>query len=177
MIFLPNHYNILYITTYNMQIFHHDQPIEIRSKEAFDLFARDFRIIHAAGGIVRNEAHEILMIFRLGKWDFPKGKVEEGEQLAEAALREVQEETGLHDITLKEPLPSTFHTYELHGEPILKETHWYAMQAPKQPLTPQTAEDISQAVWVPIEKVDANMQDSYPSLVALWDGVSDAFMQ
>lgn len=156
-----------------MQIFHHDQPIEIHSKEAFDRFARDFRIIHAAGGIVRNDANEILMIFRLGKWDFPKGKVEEGEQWAEAALREVQEETGLHDITLGEPLPSTFHTYELHGEPILKETHWYAMQAPKQPLIPQTAEDISQAVWVPIEEVDIKMQNSYPSLKALWKEVSD----
>ncbi|MBQ6071733.1 MAG: NUDIX domain-containing protein [Bacteroidales bacterium] len=157
-----------------MQIFHHDQPIEIQSKEAFDRFARDFRIIHAAGGIVHNDANEILMIFRLGKWDFPKGKVEEGEQWAEAALREVQEETGLHNITLGEPLPSTFHTYELRGEPILKETHWYAMQAPKQPLTPQTAEDISQAVWVPFGEVDIKMQNSYPSLTALWREVSDA---
>ena len=157
-----------------MQIFHHDQPIEIHTKEAFDRFARDFRIIHAAGGIVHNDANEILMIFRLGKWDFPKGKVEEGEQWAEAALREVQEETGLHNITLGEPLSSTFHTYELRGDPILKETHWYAMQAPKQPLTPQTAEDISQAVWVPFGEVDIKMQNSYPSLTALWREVSDA---
>ena len=151
-----------------MQIFHHDQPIEIDSTKAFEQFARDFRIIHAAGGIVRNENNEILMIYRLGKWDFPKGKVEEGEQYNEAALREVQEETGLHDITLGISLPSTFHTYELHGEPILKETHWYDMRAPQQPLVPQTEEDISQAVWVPMDEVDAKMELSYPSLKALW---------
>ncbi|MBR4786852.1 MAG: NUDIX domain-containing protein [Bacteroidales bacterium] len=151
-----------------MQIFHHDQPIEIDSPEAFDQFACDFRIIHAAGGIVRNENDEILMIYRLGKWDFPKGKVEAGEQYHEAAMREVQEETGVHDITLDKPLPSTFHTYELHGEPILKETHWYAMRAPQQPLVPQTEEDISQAVWVPLVEVDTKMELSYPSLKALW---------
>jgi ADP-ribose pyrophosphatase YjhB (NUDIX family) len=151
-----------------MLIFHHDQPIEIHSKEDFEKFACDFHIIHAAGGIVRNEANEILMIFRLGKWDLPKGKVEEGEQWAEAALREVQEETGLHAITLGEPLPSTFHTYELRGESILKETHWFAMQAPKQSLIPQAEEDISQAVWVPINEVDTKMELSYPSLKALW---------
>lgn len=152
-----------------MIIFHNNEPIELNSQAEFDDFARNFRIIHAAGGIVRNEQDEILMIYRLEKWDFPKGKVETGERYDEAALREVQEETGLHDITLGEPLPSTFHTYELRGEPILKETHWYAMSANKQSLTPQTVEDITQAVWVPAEKVDDNMQQSYPSLQWLWN--------
>ncbi len=152
-----------------MIIFHNNKPIEFQTEEAFLQFARDFRIIHAAGGIVQNEQQEILMIFRLEKWDFPKGKVEEGEQYAEAAVREVQEETGLQGVTLGTMLPSTFHTYELHGEPILKETHWYNMRAPKQPLTPQTIEDISQAVWVSRNQVTANLKHSYPSLAALWE--------
>lgn len=152
-----------------MIIFKDNKPIEIESREAFEAFAQDYRIIHAAGGIVCNENDEILMIFRLGKWDFPKGKVEEGEQYPEAAVREVEEETGLQNITLGEPLPSTFHTYELRGEQILKETHWYRMSAQRQSLTPQTIEDISQAVWVPRADVDANMENSYPSLQQLWN--------
>jgi len=156
-----------------MIIFQNNIPVSVSTSEEFERFARQYRLIHAAGGIVQNEDNEILMIFRLEKWDFPKGKVEEGESFDEAALREVEEETGLHDITLGKPLPSTFHTYDLHGEPILKETHWFHMQAPKQPLTPQTVEDISQAVWVPIEEVSRKLEESYPSLRALWEGVRD----
>jgi 8-oxo-dGTP pyrophosphatase MutT (NUDIX family) len=155
-----------------MIIFHNNKPIELNNQAEFDNFARNFRIIHAAGGIVRNEQEAILMIYRLDKWDFPKGKVEAGEQYAEAAIREVEEETGLKDITLGEPLPSTFHTYELRGEPILKETHWYAMRAHSQSLTPQTVEDITEAVWVPFEEVGSKMESSYPSLQMLWKLVS-----
>ena len=124
-----------------------------------------------AGGVVFNEHHEVLMIYRLDKWDFPKGKVEAGEQYDEAALREVEEETGLHGITLGEALPSTFHTYTLHGEPILKETHWYRMSAPAQPLTPQTEEDITQATWVPADQVQTLLQNSYATLRDLWKNI------
>lgn len=154
-----------------MIVFHHNNPIDLQNQAEFDNFARNFRIIHAAGGIVRNEHEEILMIYRLDKWDFPKGKVEAGEQYAEAAIREVEEETGLKDITLSEPLPSTFHTYELRGEPILKETHWYDMRAHSQSLTPQTVEDITEAVWVPFEEVRQKLEQSYLSLKALWKEV------
>ena len=80
-----------------MTIYQNDQPI---SEEA----VKGYRRIHAAGGIVRNEKDEILLIFRLGKWDFPKGKVEEGEQFDQTAVREVEEETGLQNILLGEPL-------------------------------------------------------------------------
>ena len=155
-----------------MIIYHNNKPIELNNQAEFDNFARNFRIIHAAGGIVRNEQEAILMIYRLDKWDFPKGKVEAGEQYAEAAIREVEEETGLKDITLGEPLPSTFPPYELRGEPILKETHWYAMRAHSQSLTPQTVEDITEAVWVPFEEVGSKMESSYPSLQMLWKLVS-----
>ena len=111
------------------------------------------------------------MIYRLEKWDFPKGKVEAGEQYDEAAIREVEEETGLRDITLGKTLPSTFHTYELYGEPILKETHWYKMNALSQSLTPQTIEDITQAVWIPRADVDEKMKASYASLEWLWEEI------
>ena len=156
-----------------MIIFQNNNPVPIHTPEEFERFASLYRLIHAAGGIVQNEKQEILMIYRLEKWDFPKGKVETGEECAEAAVREVEEETGLKDITLGSPLPSTFHTYELRGEPILKETHWYKMRAHSQSLTPQTVEDISQAVWVPIEEVSGKLEESYPSLKALWEEIKN----
>lgn len=154
---------------YNVLVFKNQTRIVLKTTEEFHDFAKDYRIIHAAGGIVHNEKDEILMIYRLDKWDFPKGKVEAGEQIPEAALREVEEETGLQHITLEEPLPSTFHTYELNGQPILKETHWFRMSANTQSLTPQTVEDITQAVWVPREQVPEKMENSYPSLKWLWE--------
>ena len=154
-----------------MFIFKDNKAIEITSQDEFDNFAKDYRIIHAAGGIVSNEKNEILLIYRLEKWDFPKGKVEGGEQIPDAAIREVEEETGLQKITLGKSLPSTFHTYELHGEHILKETHWFEMIADRQSLTPQTIEDITQAVWIPRAEVEAKMGTSYSSLAWLWNEV------
>lgn len=144
-----------------MTIYQNNLPLSLEE-------VSNHRLIHAAGGIVSNGQGEILMIYRLSKWDFPKGKVEAGEQWGDAALREVEEETGLHGVVLGEPLPSTFHTYTLQGEPILKETHWYRMSAPDQPLTPQTEEDITRAVWVPIGQVETLLTDSYATLKELW---------
>ena len=156
---------------YPLTMFRDNQPVTIHNEQEWQRFAQDYTLIHAAGGIVANEDDEVLMIFRYGCWDFPKGKVEAGEAWPTAALREVEEETGLHDITLAEPLPNTYHTYTLHGTPILKITHWYAMRAPQQPLIPQTEEDISQAVWVPQEEVAERLRDSYLSLKGLWEQV------
>ena len=58
-------------------------------------FFKHFTLFVAAGGVVQNTNDEILMIFRRGKWDLPKGKLDEGETLEQCALREVKEETGL----------------------------------------------------------------------------------
>ena len=152
-----------------LTVYRDNQPVTIKNEQDWALFVGQYTIIHAAGGIVTNENDEILMIFRYGCWDFPKGKVEAGEDWQTAALREVQEETGLQDISLQEPLPNTYHTYTLHDTPILKITHWYAMQAPAQSLVPQTEEDISQAVWVVRPQVAERLRDSYLSLRGLWE--------
>lgn len=156
---------------YPLTVYDNNWPVEIRDEAAWEQFSRDFTLIHAAGGIVSDGNGDILMIHRLGCWDFPKGKVEAGEEWETAALREVEEETGLHDITLAEPLPNTYHTYLLRGTPILKITHWYAMNAPQQSLTPQTEEDITQAVWVPQTEVSDRLQKSYASLISLWSNI------
>lgn len=153
---------------YPLTIYCDNQPVHIQNEQDWEHFAQDYTLIHAAGGIVSNENNDILMIFRLGFWDFPKGKVEAGEDWETAALREVEEETGLQQITLDKTLPNTYHTYLLRGTPILKITHWYEMHSPKQSLIPQTEEDISQAVWVAREEVVDRLQESYLSLKGLW---------
>lgn len=152
-------------------IFEGEKSIIINNEIDFQQFAKKYTFIHAAGGIVQNTQHQFLMIYRLGYWDFPKGKVEIGESFEETALREVQEETGLSDLILQNPLHSTFHTYLLKGKPILKETHWYTMRSESKSLTPQFEEDITKAEWIDKKDVSRLMERSYPSLCNLWNKI------
>ena len=81
--------------------------------------------IIAAGGLVINENDELLMIFRRGKWDLPKGKLDKGESIADCALREVMEETGLQQVKIEKPLGITYHEYfdkRLRND-VIKETY------------------------------------------------------
>lgn len=107
-----------------------------------------FELLEAAGGIVRTPEGKLLLIFRLGHWDLPKGKLEPGEIPEEAAVREVEEETGITGIQRSELFDITYHTYRTgKGKRIVKRTYWYLMNAPEQVLVPQTEEDIQSAVW------------------------------
>lgn len=109
---------------------------------------KKFTIIKAAGGLVENESGQLLFIFRRGKWDLPKGKLDKKESLEAAAVREIKEETGLKEVVLKTHLTNTFHTYDESGHHILKETHWYRMQSTSdQPLVPQIEEQITAIEW------------------------------
>lgn len=114
----------------------------------FNDFSKQFRIIVAAGGVVYNTDGEVLLIFRQGHWDLPKGKIDEGESREAAAVREVKEETGLSSIELGDYLGLTYHTYRTKKNTrVLKHTHWYRMKAEKEALVPQTEEDIEHAEW------------------------------
>ena len=152
-----------------MIIFQNNIPVSVSTSEEFERFARQYRLIHAAGGIVQNEDNEILMIFRLEKWDFPKGKVEAGEEYAEAAVREVEEETGLHDLRLGERICITHHTYILRGEKILKHTYWYRMyDEAEETLLPQAEEDITGAQWVEKKCLPDYLESTYPSIAEVF---------
>jgi ADP-ribose pyrophosphatase YjhB (NUDIX family) len=107
-----------------------------------------FKIIEAAGGVVFNENNEILFIFRRGFWDLPKGKIDKGESIEAAAIREVQEETGVSNIHLKGLITTTYHIFEQKGKRILKPTYWYKMLTSDNNLMPQAEEDIEKAVWM-----------------------------
>jgi 8-oxo-dGTP pyrophosphatase MutT (NUDIX family) len=128
-------------------------------------FFRHFKPVTAAGGVVENEHHEILLIFRRGKWDLPKGKLDPGETLEQCALREVEEETGLKGVVLKKPLTVTYHTYEEFGKHIVKDSHWYLMKVKgEQLLQPQTEEDIHEIRWVKKKDLPTYYDLAFPSV-------------
>ena len=108
-----------------------------------------YRSIDAAGGIATDEADDVLMIFRRGKWDLPKGKLDAGEDIEECALREVSEETGLQDPVLGNKICDTYHIYSQNNEQFLKRTAWYMMKGSSaNKLMPQKEENILDARWV-----------------------------
>ncbi|MBL0358517.1 MAG: NUDIX domain-containing protein [Chitinophagaceae bacterium] len=128
-------------------------------------FFKNFTQIEAAGGIVQNDKKELLFILRLGKWDLPKGKVEKGEKTDAAAVREVEEETGVRNIKLKRKVGETYHTYNAYGKHFLKTTHWFYMTcSSKQTLVPQTAEDIAEIKWVKTKDIKQPIANTYPSI-------------
>lgn len=128
-----------------------------------------YAVVEAAGGIVHNGHGEILLIFRRGWWDLPKGKLDPGESTPQAALREVEEETGIRDITLGHFFGHCYHIYPLkHGAWAFKPSHWYEMRVLGRPeLTPQAEEQIECAEWVPIGHLDEYLPKMFPSLADL----------
>lgn len=135
----------------------------------FSEFCSHFREIPAGGGLVRNREGQYLLIRRRDIWDLPKGKQEPGENIETCAMREVEEETGLHNLTLGERICVTHHTYKLHGEKILKHTYWYQMlDEREEPLLPQREEDITEARWVEKECLPAYLEGTYPSIVEVF---------
>ncbi len=129
-------------------------------------FWKKFTLVKAAGGLVLNEKKELLMIFRRGKWDLPKGKLDSGETLEQCAVREVKEETGLKEVQLLESLLTTFHTYHEGSKFILKESYWYIMKAEgQQTLQPQTEEGILEIKWVTPKEAEKLFTQTFPSVI------------
>jgi 8-oxo-dGTP pyrophosphatase MutT (NUDIX family) len=128
-------------------------------------FFKKFTLVQAAGGYVINENNELLLIFRRGKWDLPKGKLDKGETLEQCAVREVKEETGLNDVNLTHPLLTTYHTYHEGSRYMLKESHWYHMKAKgNQLLIPQKEENIEKIIWAKKGELSQFLPQSFPSI-------------
>ncbi len=109
--------------------------------------------IAAAGGYVlrRKDAEsdlEVLLIYRRGNWDLPKGKVDPGETIEEAGVREVEEEVSAENISVLARLEDSYHTYNHKGKLVFKTTTWYAMTTSTKNFVPQRSEDIQQVEWV-----------------------------
>ncbi len=109
-------------------------------------------IIEAAGGLICNRSHHILLIFKRGKWDLPKGRIEGGSSRELTALREVEEETGLaaDKLSIELKLVSTWHSTRHNKAKVLKETHWFLMMydGDDDDVFPQIEEGIIECRWV-----------------------------
>lgn len=130
----------------------------------FNQLKEQFSMINAAGGLVKNSQSEYLFIFRRGKWDLPKGKLDEGEDFETAAIREVQEECGITHIELGDLYHISYHIYEENNDWILKQTNWYLMKSDDKNLIPQLTEGITQTAWLPTNQFEKVRENTYASI-------------
>ena len=124
-----------------------------------------FTTIEAAGGIVENEKSELLFIFRRGKWDLPKGKIEANESPEIAAIREIEEETGLNELKLLKKLTETYHYYEAWGQQVIKISHWFHLSGNRSiQTTPQIEEDIEEVRWFSLDQISIPLSNTYENI-------------
>ncbi|MBY0536359.1 MAG: NUDIX domain-containing protein [Chitinophagaceae bacterium] len=145
-----------------------DRAVVLAANKLEDLKAalwNRFEIVKAGGGLVYNEDGKVLMMFRRGKWDLPKGKLDEGESIEECAVREIEEETGLKELVREKFITTTYHHYSFKGKEILKESYWYEVRTKfKGSLVPQLEEDITEVKWVAVTELDSYLENTYASI-------------
>lgn len=141
---------------------------------AFDHFGNEFARVEAAGGAVLNDRGELLMISLRERWDLPKGHIEAGETAVEAALREVEEETGIvAELVGEEPLAETWHAYDTYGRWELKRTRWWQMRAVAGTPRCQTEEGIASAVWCNRAERTEKLKHSYPTIKTVVEALEE----
>lgn len=134
-------------------------------EDLFGIFKSCFLYVKAAGGAVRQEG-SVLMIKRAGMYDLPKGHVEACETIEACAVREVEEECGIRQVSITGALATTLHIYPRNEDWFLKKTYWYNMICPDgQTPTPQTEEDIDEVFWFPVDRLESVFSQTYPSLI------------
>ncbi len=122
-------------------------------------------VIKAAGGLVKNDRGNFLFIFRNGKWDLPKGKLEKGEKSEEGAVREVEEECGISIGKCGKKIVNTYHVYTIKGEVVLKKTYWYKMKYKGNArLKPQIEEGITDVRWMDRSDINTVAGNTFPSI-------------
>jgi len=140
--------------------------VDSNPEEAFAVFSNHFKLIEAGGGVVENPDGKIILIYRNGFWDLPKGKKEPEEPIEITALREVKEEVGLTELEPITFIDYSYHIYKLNNEWILKKTAWYTMKTDDEPaLIPQTIEGIEKAIWININEISNHLEGMYPLIV------------
>ena len=130
-----------------------------------NIFKKKFPEIIAAGGKVVNNKSEILFIYRNKKWDLPKGKAEKNEIISETALREVEEETGIKNLSIIKPLDKTYHIFKRGGKNYLKTTYWFEMKSDfNGKFKPQKKEGITRVEWIGSENLSFILPKSYANI-------------
>jgi len=140
----------------------------------FQEFIRSMKKIEAAGGVVSLEG-KVLFIYRYGRWDLPKGKMETGERPEQTALREVEEECGIGRLSLEHRFSDTFHIYTFEGRYVVKQTYWFGMSTSDRSLPkPQYEEGIEKVTWInPAQWNQIVLPNTYSSLLPLLEEASD----
>jgi 8-oxo-dGTP pyrophosphatase MutT (NUDIX family) len=110
----------------------------------------------SAGGIVvqtSGKTWDILVLQDTNDaWTFPKGKIEKGEKLEGAARREIQEEVGLHELSMLTKLPVIRYKYQRNGR-ISKTVHYYMFESKgNERIINQTEEGVHNATWVALDE-------------------------
>ena len=130
-----------------------------------NMFKKKYPEIIAAGGKVINNKSEILFIYRNKKWDLPKGKAEKNENIAQTAIREVEEETGIKNLSIIKPLDKTYHIFKRDGKNYLKSTYWFEMKSDfNGKFKPQKKEGITRVEWIGIENLSSILPKSYANI-------------
>ena len=126
-----------------------------------------FRQAPAAGGVVIID-NQFVAIERNGIPDLPKGHIEKGESPEVAALREVEEETGIKDLEIIKELPATWHCYLLDNQWTIKKTSWFLMRTSSgMKNIPQTEEGITKVYLVDKDHVKDFEEKTFASLKTL----------
>lgn len=132
-------------------------------RAAVDAIKRQFKIIEAAGGVVARD-QQVLMIFRLGKWDLPKGKLESKEKPLAGGVREVEEECNVQ-VVGGPKICHTWHTYTRNKRKILKKTYWFAMECINDSaMLGQADEGITEVRWMSYSEAQQALYNSYVSI-------------
>ncbi len=130
-----------------------------------NVFKKKFPEIIAAGGKVINNKSEILFIYRNKKWDLPKGKAEKNENISQTALREVEEETGIKNLSIIKPLDKTYHIFKRGKTNYLKTTYWFEMKSDfNGKFKPQKKEGITRVEWIGVENLSSILTRSYANI-------------
>lgn len=128
-----------------------------------DYLRKRFRVVDAAGGVIKKRG-KFLMIYRMKKWDLPKGKRDPGESSRQTAIREVWEECGV-EVKIGKRIVTTWHTYTMNRKKMLKRTRWYVMQLiDDSKMKPAKQEDIEEIRWMTKKEVYHALENSYNSI-------------
>ncbi len=156
---VPTNLRSLYITANNYDVIK-------------DYMGSKFKVVKAAGGLVRKK-DKFLMIYRMKKWDLPKGKKERGERSKQTAVREIEEECNV-TVRLGQKICTTWHTYTMNKRPMIKKTKWYVMDILDDTrMRPDTAEDIEETRWMNRKEVYHALEHSYKSISYVFEQYYD----
>ncbi|PWA10926.1 NUDIX hydrolase [Flavobacterium laiguense] len=149
-------------------LYHPDESVIMKTLKA------KIPVNKAGGGLVYNKKGEVLFIFRNGKWDLPKGGTEKGELIEATAMREVEEETGVNELSITNKLQKTYHIFKRNGKYKLKITHWFEMQSTFEG-TPkgQLEEGIEKVVWFKPSEIPEALKNSYENIKLLFEEESE----